>query len=185
MNVYDLILDRRSIRKFTDEKPSKEQLEKLINAAMYAPNPEDTEPWHFTVIQNQDLIDELSIETKKACIETEIDDLVKMGKNEKYNPFYNANTLIVVSARSDIKPHSLYTAGAATQNILLAAEDMGLSTCWVGWLGWLMKSETGQKYREVLNLPNGYEVLYPILVGYRYTDIPMKERNKNKVTYIY
>ena len=68
MNVHDLILNRRSTRKFTDEKPSKQQLEKLINAAIYAPNPEDTEPWHFTVIQNQDLIDELSIETKKLVL---------------------------------------------------------------------------------------------------------------------
>lgn len=117
MNVMDCITTRRSIRQYTGKVIGEEQLETLLKAAMYAPSAMKRLPWHFVVIQDPE---------KLAAI-TQIHPYTKM--------VVSAGTAIVVCADAGLNDnitHLIQDTAAAIQNILLAAHDMGLGTCWCG-----------------------------------------------------
>jgi len=117
MNIMDCIITRRSIRKYTGQVITEEQLEALLKAAMYAPSAMKRLPWHFVVIQDPE---------KLAKI-TEIHPYTKM--------VVAAGTAIVVCGDASINDnitHLTQDTAAAIENILLAAHGMGLGTCWCG-----------------------------------------------------
>jgi len=117
MTVMDCIVTRRSIRKYTGEPITKEQLDTLLKAAVYAPSAMKRIPWHFVVLQDKET-------------------LKKMTEIHPYSKFaVDAGTAIVVCADAAINDnitHLTQDTAAAIQNILLAAHDMGLGSCWCG-----------------------------------------------------
>ena len=117
MDTYESILTRRSIRQYTGELVTEEELLKILKAGMYAPSANHREPWHFVVTQNPDTIDEIM-------------------KVHQYTKFAKqAGTVILVCGDLRITPnevHMIQDTSAAIQNMLLAAREMGLGTCWCG-----------------------------------------------------
>lgn len=116
--MIEAIKNRRSIRKFQKEKPvSEEQLNLLLEAAMLAPSARNSRPWEFIVITKRELLDEIArIHPNASMCKT-------------------ATAAIVVVAIPQIGIVEGYfpqDCGAATQNILLAASELGLGTCWCG-----------------------------------------------------
>ena len=95
--VLETIKNRRSIRKYSSEQIKNEELDMILESAIYAPTGHNDQPWHFTVIQNKELIDEMSVESKKLMAESPVDWMAKMGRAENLHLFYNAPTVIVVS----------------------------------------------------------------------------------------
>ncbi|MEI8377611.1 MAG: nitroreductase family protein [bacterium] len=94
------ILNRRSVRVFSDKQIDKNELTEILNAGIYAPSAHNQQPWHFTVIQDEKLIDELNLETKVAMSKHEDPTVQQYGNNEKYHIFYNSPTIIVVSGEN-------------------------------------------------------------------------------------
>ncbi|MBI9038956.1 MAG: nitroreductase family protein [Bacteroidales bacterium] len=117
MEVLDAILSRRSIRKYTDIKISNETIEKLVEAAMYAPSAKNLRPWHFIIINKKEALLRLSVAHPYGS-------MLKI-----------ANHAILVCGDSEIEKMEDYIVqdcSAATQNILLAAHAMGLGAVWLG-----------------------------------------------------
>jgi len=120
MNVFEAIEKRRSIRKFKPDKPvTTEQLDRLLHAAMLAPSACNTRPWEFIAVTKREILDEIA----------RIHPYAKMCKT--------ATAAIIVVALPQEEPElpkGFYPqdCGAATENILLEAVDMGLGTCWCG-----------------------------------------------------
>jgi nitroreductase len=124
LDVLEAIKERRSIRAYADEKVSEEDVEWLIEAARWAPSAGNIQPWAFVVVKN--------VETKRK--------LSKAALNQTF--IQKAPLVIVVCAdvaRSSrvygsrgVHLYSLQDTAAATENILLAAQELGLATCWVG-----------------------------------------------------
>ncbi|MCG0275468.1 MAG: nitroreductase [Thermosediminibacteraceae bacterium] len=180
--VINAIKTRRSIRRFLPEQIKDEEIQAIIEAAIHAPSGHNEQPWHFTVIQNKELIDHFSLVTKKAMAESEVEWIAAMGRNEKLHLFYNAPTIIVVSGRKN-SYSALIDCSAATQNMLLAAHSLGLGACWIGLTSFLFKIEEEVKK---LSLPDGYEPFFTVALGY---PDPAKqprpiERRRNVVNYI-
>lgn len=179
--VIENIKKRRSIRKYLPDQIKESELDAIIEAGIYAPSAHNDQSWHFTVIQNKELIDFISDKTKKSMASSEVEWIAKMGKNEKLHIFYNAPTVIIVSGRDEAYS-SLIDCSAATENMILAAESLNIGSCWNGLAKFFFgqQSEMGK-----LNIPEGYIPFYAVTFGYKQvTPSRAIERKVNVVNYI-
>lgn len=179
-----IIRNRRSTRIFLRDQLKDEEVKAIIEAAIYAPSGHNKQPWHFSVIQKKEILDELNINTKELAKTFDDEIIKKMGSNEKFNIFYNAPTVIIVSGGKEGLTTDADCA-AATQNMLIAAESIGVGSCWVGMVSLLFRGPEGSKYREQLGIPEGYAPYYAVALGYKkLTTAKAPERKENTVNYI-
>lgn len=179
--VLETIKNRRSNRKYLPEQIKDEELEILLESAIYAPTGHNDQPWHFTVIQNNELIDEMSRESKKVMANLSVDWIAKMGKSEYLHIFYNAPTVIVVSGKKDATS-PIPDCCAAIENILLAAESMDIGSCWIGLARFFFENEENIGR---LGIPEGYEPYHAVSLGYKAShNNAAPERNRDVVNYI-
>lgn len=182
--VIKTILNRRSVRVYKDEPLKQEDLELILKAGYNAPSGCNLQPWHFTVVTNKNILNTLNIESKKEFADSENEMFRQMAASEKYDIFYNAPCTIFVSGEKT-SPTSIIDCSAATQNMILAAESLGIGTCWVGLVTFLFKSRRWKEFSPLLNIPEGYEPYYGITLGYKRNDGPKAPpRRENIISYI-
>jgi nitroreductase len=139
----------------------------VIRAAIQAPSAINMQPWAFVVIQDKPLLKRYSDRAKVLVRET-MDlaaapaELSQMLSDPAFNIFYNAGTLIVIYARP-AGDHPDWDCCLAAQNLMLAAEDMGLATCPIGF-AWSLLEQPDVK--QELKVPVEYVPVMPIIVGY-------------------
>ncbi|ROR25853.1 nitroreductase [Mobilisporobacter senegalensis] len=173
------IKKRRSTRVFLPEQIPAEELDIIIDAGLSAPSGHNRQSWHFTVVQNKELLNELSNETKQ--VGKNIDDafVQQLANNEKFHVFYDAPTVVVVSG--DINGFMPETdCAAATQNMLIAAESLGVASCWVGYITYLLSSDKGKEYKRQLGIPADHIPYYAVALGKSRTNrgnAPVKREN--------
>ncbi|MCK5780263.1 MAG: nitroreductase family protein [Psychrilyobacter sp.] len=185
--VIETIKSRRSIRKYETKKIEQEKIEAIVEAGLYAPSGHNKQPWHFTVLENKEIMDKISVETKKMLLDSETPIFRKMGRNEKLHILYNAPTVIIVSGKKEDSYSMDADLAAATQNMLLAAESLGLASCWVGLIVAYFNNKTEIKVRnEEVGIPEGYEVQYAVTLGYSplYGEAKPHKRAENTVNYV-
>lgn len=183
-DVIKNILNRRSIRVYSAEQIKREDLELILKSAIFSPSACNTQPWHFTVVQNKDIINLLSTESKKEFVNHQNETFKKMAANENFNIFYNAPTIIVISGeKASVEPKT--DCAAATENMLLAAESLGIGTCWIGLVAFLFRSERASEFIKLLQIPDGYEPYYAITLGYKKYDNPKPQpRRDGTINYL-
>jgi len=182
--VIQNILNRRSVRVYTDEQIRQEDLDLILQAGLYAPSGCNMQPWHFTVVQNPELISELSVESKKEFADSDNEMFRNMANNPNYNLFYNAQTIIVVSVEESAVTAQLDCA-AATENMMLAAESLGIGACWIGLVIYLFEGKRVKEYSEKLQIPKGFKPYYALTLGYKkYDAAKPPKRREGTVTYI-
>lgn len=178
------IKQRRSTRNFKDEQIKDEELQAVLESGLYAPY-----AWekgrHFTVIQNKELLDRLNIAAKEAAKQMGLEHLKELGSNERFNCLYNAPTLIIVSGDEKAPMPLEADCATATQNLLLAAESIGLGSCWIFFVTLAFASSQAAELRKELKIPDGYKPYYAAVFGYKNTDtVDIPERKSNLITYI-
>lgn len=199
--VLKTIKSRRSIRRYLSEQIKDEELDILLESAIYAPTWGNDQPWYFTVIQNREFIENMNLEAKKAIVQDielvnhinaeskkTSDDLpdfrdkfAKLGSSESFNIFYEAPTVIVVSGKKGTTS-SFADCCAAIQNMLIAAESLEIGSCWIGLARFFFENPENV---EKLNLPDNYEPYYAVTLGYKAApNNKAPERNMNVVDYI-
>jgi nitroreductase len=117
--MKEIIKNRRSIRKFDSSAAvTKEQLHRMLEAAMLAPSACNSRPWEFIAVTKREVLDEIA----------RVHPYAKMCETA------TAAIIIVAIPQTDAKPAGYYPqdCGAATQNILLEAVSLGLGSCWCG-----------------------------------------------------
>lgn len=182
--ILKVIRQRRSTRMFKSEQIKDEELKEIIDAGIYAPSATNQQPWHFTVIQNKEIIDSLNNDFKKLAKKSENDYIKRVGENEKFHMFYNAPTVILISGNEN-NPAAPVDCAAATENILLASESLGIGSCWVGFTAYLLNSEEGKEYLKKLGIPEGYKQIHSVALGYKGVNITnAPARKENTVNYI-
>lgn len=182
--TIETILNRRSVRVYSEDQIKQDDLDLILQAGQHSPSACNSQPWHFTVVQNKALINEINIEAKKELQNSKENFLKEFGSNEKYDMFYNAPTIIVVSGeKSSFVPNT--DCAAATENMLLAAESLCIGSCWIGLVTYLFLSPKGEEYIKKLGIPEGYEPYYAITLGYKkYPNPKPPLRRENTVNYI-
>ena len=150
-NLLKLIMNRRSIRKFKDEKPEKELINKVISAGLLAPTSKNKKPVEFIVIEDRDTIRKL--ESCKSKGATGLD--------------MAAYAIVVIgdSQKSDVWVEDASIAAAYMQ---LQAEDLGLGSVWVQMRKRESEFDSAEnEVRKLLNIPEKFGVLCIIAVGYK------------------
>jgi nitroreductase len=178
------IQNRRSIRSFTEQQIESSDLQAVLGAAQYAPSGGGAQPWFFSVVQSKELIEELSSASKEIAKNHEVEYLKELANKKEFNTFYSAPTVIVISG---VEKHvwSAADCAAASQNILLAAESLGLGACWVNFGLFVFDSEKGAHYKQLLKIPDGYKPLYSVALGYRKGNAPVAaSRKEGTIIYI-
>jgi nitroreductase len=183
-DTLKIIKQRRSIRSFKDEQINEEELQAVLEAGLYAPNA-GNQAWNFTVIQNKELLDRLNLVAKDAAKQTNMDHLKDLGNNEKFNCLYNAPTLIIISGNEQAPMPLDADCAAATQNLLLAAESIGLGSCWIFYVLLAFNSPQASELRKTLKIPEGYKPYSSAVIGYKkVSTVNEPDRKPNLITYI-
>lgn len=161
--VVDCIKKRRSVRGYKEEQIKEEELQMILDAALWAPSAHNSQPWHFTVIQDPDFINHISTVSLQGMTQSPVEWVARMG--EKGRPiFYGAPTVVIVSGKKDEFLDPLIDCSAAAENLLLAAESLDIGSCWIGLVRYFFNHTEEVKK---LQLPEGYKPFYAICLGYK------------------
>ena len=176
MQVFDLIKRRRSIGKMTGERPAREQIEVLLEAATHAPNHHNAQPWKFIVLAGsarEELGTIMAMSLANRLEETRSENAQARLNKERNKPLRSPIVIVVVS-EAPRQPNiteldNIEAASAAVQNMLLTAEEMGLACMW----------RTGDAaidphVKQWLDLDPGDQIVAFLYVGY--AAIPRIER---------
>ena len=146
MSALDIILSRRSIRKYQVQQVSDEIIEKLLQAGMSAPSACNQQPWRFVVIRDRDSLDGLS----------KIHPYAKMLKSAPL-------AIMVCGDERSLEAPNYWPqdCSAAAQNILLAAHALGLGGVWLG-----MYPARASSLRKKFDLPDGVSPFCLLSIGY-------------------
>ena len=160
--VLETIKKRRSVRRYSATEISRENLDWIIEAGRYAPSANNSQPWHFTVVQNPELLRQADEIVRREMARAPEDYIRKMVSGPSFRVTYGAPVLIVVSGKEDAVAQRVDCA-AAMENMLLAARSLGIGSVWLG----LMRLFYAQKDEVAkLGIPPGYAPLYAAAFGY-------------------
>lgn len=145
-SVLAAIYNRRSIRDYTDEAVSKEDLYEIIRAGVWAPSGLNNQPWRFVVIRDKEVSGQLAEQTHYGQIVRSAAALIAVYLDETvmYDP---------------VKDHQ--AAGACIQNMLLATEALGLGAV---WLGQILKNK--KQVNAILELGDHLDLMAVLAIGY-------------------
>ncbi len=175
--VLSTIMARRSVRKYLDKPVEHEKLDVIVRAGINAPSGSNRQPWIVRVVEDQQLIDRVTQVFKQENAEQ-----VQRDKNFK-NMFRNAPNLICVCTPAN--GGGELDAGLLGENMMLAAQAMGLGTCCLGGpVRFLLSNEKARFFLDSLDIPSDYKLLYIIGVGYPDEQPDAKPRDASKVKFI-
>jgi nitroreductase len=166
MEVQEALLNRRSIRKYKNQKISKEDIDKILKAAMYAPSAMNLQAWQFILIEDKDVL----IETIKSIPYAEM--------------LKQSAAAILVCGDSSIEKNEswlLQNCSAAIQNILLSAHGLGIGSCWIAIHG---MDDVYKNVKTQFKLPENIIPISLISLGYPDEEVTAEERFKqDKIHY--
>ena len=175
--VLSNIMARRSVRKYLDKPVEHEKLEIIVRAGINAPSGMNRQPWIVRVVEDQKLIADVTEVYKQANEEQ-----VRRDRDFK-NMFRNAPNIICVCTPAG--GGGELDAGLLGENIMLAAQAMGLGTCCLGGPVRFLKSNDKCKFFiDRLDIPADYQLNYIIAIGYPDEQPDAKPRDASKVKYI-
>ena len=178
------ILNRRSYRKFKRQQIKPEELQAILDCGIHAPSAMNSQGWHFTAIQNAELIERMSDEIVKH-----ISDDVKAKYVERndgdpsFSMFYFAPTVIVISG-ADSDKWATANIAYAVENMCIAAESLGIGSCIIGMASLIFQPGNKDQYCNELKIPEKYTPYYAVAFGYKDMVMPVPARAENTYTLI-
>lgn len=156
LNVEDAIKIRRSIRKYKPTSIPNEALIKILEAGRLAPSAGNRQPWHFIVVRDKNIKEEI----------------VKAARNQKF--IAEADTVIVILGDPEISPRwYLQDPIIAAENMVLQATELGLGTCYIG-------AFDENQIKSILSIPDKMKVICLIPIGFPDETPPSKPRKPLK-----
>lgn len=165
------ILNRRSIRKYEQAQIKDEELEVILEAGKFAPSAMNQQSWHFTVVQNKEMLEKINQVCRNAFLKSSIKNYQERAKSENFNPFYSAPTIIIVTAAENaIAPQN--DGSLAIANMFLAANALEIGSCWIHALNFVFTTDEGIALRKELGIPEGYVAVGSGAFGYKAVEAP-------------
>lgn len=179
MDLIEAIYARRAVRSYAPRKIDDETLRTLLRAAVQAPSAMNLQPWRFAIVQDRTVLSRWSDQAKSMLLATiAVDPKASyyraLLESPSYDIFYDAGTLVVVGVE-ERGPFSEADCWLAAENLMLAACDLGIGSCCIGFaLGVLnvpaVKAELG--------LPPDGAAVAPIILGYPSSPAPAVEHKE-------
>ena len=171
--IMNVMKERRSIRKFKPDMPSKEDLNQIIEAGLYAASGMGKQAAIIVAVTNKELRDKLSEMNRRIG-----------GWEKGFDPFYGAPAMLIVLAKKDW-PTGIYDGSLVMGNLMLAAHDLGIGSCWIHRAKEEFETQWGMELLKSLGIEDEYEGIGHCALGYvdgEYPNTP--ERKENRVYYI-
>ena len=170
MEMLDYIKSRRSIRKYSDKPLKEEDIKKICEAGSWAASAKGLQSPLIVAITNKELITKLS--KMNAAI-----------MDASFDPFFGAPCVIIVFADTNIGTY-IYDGSLVMGNMMLEAHSLGLGSCWIHRAKQMFESEEGKELLKEFNIPEYYEGIANLIVGYPLEERIGKERKDNYFRYI-
>ena len=161
MEVLQAISDRRSHRAYQEKQLPEDVLSAILKAGLESPSARNQQPWHFSVVQNAELIQSVHDEAAKV-----------MGKggsprfaDPKFQMFYHAPTVVFLFGEKDF-PWTQVDCGIAVENMAIAAEGLGIGSVILGLPKPAFAGEKADELRARLACPEGYDFVIALALGY-------------------
>lgn len=158
MDLLEGIYSRRSLRHYTTDPVTREDLLEIMKAGSWAPSGLNNQPWRFVLVSNFSVRDSLSSLTRYSRIIQEAPSCIAVFLDRE-------------AMYHEVKDHQ--GAGACIQNMLLAAHALGLGAV---WLGEILKSAA--EVRELLDIPASLELMAVVAVGHPTGEVKRSHRRE-------
>lgn len=168
-NTLDTIKTRRSIRKYKSDAVPEEILNKIIEAGSYAPSGMGRQPVIILAVTNKELRDRLS----------KLNADVMHSTND---PFYGAPAVLVVLADKNAPTH-VYDGSLVMENLMLAAHDLGIGSCWIHRAKEVFEKEEGKEILKSLGIEGDYEGIGNCILGYADGEEHLAKPRKDNFVY--
>lgn len=172
-DILDKMKSRRSVRKYKSDPISQEILDQIMESGMYAANGmgyQNTIMIQVTNKETRDLISKMNCEIG--------------GWKEGFDPFYGAPAMIIVLAKKDWA-NRVYDGSLVMGNLMLAAHELGIGSCWIHRAKEEFESDWGKKFLESLGIKEEYEGIGHCALGYVDGDYPKTApRKDNRMFYV-
>ncbi len=168
-DTLETIKTRRSIRKYKDEAIPEEVLNEIVEAGTYAPSGMGRQSTIILAVTNKEVRDQLS--KINASV---------MGSNS--DPFYGAPVVLVVLADKSIPTH-VYDGSLVMENLMLAAHDLGVGSCWIHRAKETFETEAGKELLKSLGIEGDYEGIGNCILGYPEGEVPNAKPRKENFVY--
>ena len=165
------ILHRRSCRNFKPDPVPKDLLDQILEAGTYAATGMDRQSPVILAVTNKELRDRLA--KQNAAF---------MGKGEDFDPFYGAPVILIVLADRE-KPTYLYDGSLVMGNLMLAADSLGLGSCWIHRAKEEFETEEYKTLLRSLGIEGDYEGIGHCALGYAASEA--KDPSPRKENYVY
>lgn len=186
--VLRAIDERRSIRSYTDEALSEEQVEAIVKAILAAPSAKNRMPWHVSVVEDRELLQAIAVDAREALLA----DSVKIPAD--FDVFFHAPAVFFISREPQEGRYeqiwSYTDSGIVSQTIALAAQSLGLGSCIIGYGARLFVSddpatqEKAAAYKKRLEAPEGYSLELCVAVGHPEKGRPPHPVRENRISRI-
>ena len=171
--VLNKIKERRSIRKFKADMVPQEIIDQIIEAGLYAASGKGEQAAIVIQVTNKELRDEIAEMNRKIG-----------GWNEGFDPFYGAPVILIVLGRKDWFTY-VYDGSLVMGNLMLAAHDLGIGSCWIHRAKEEFESQWGKDLLKSLGVEGEYEGIGHCALGYADMEAPKAaDRKENRVFYI-
>ncbi len=174
------IISRRSVKKYTDEPVPMNLIEEVVKAGTYAPSGMNKQAAMIIAVTNKDMRDRLS----------RINLDIIMGKNMNptsghNDPFYGAPVVLVVLAKKEVGTH-IYDGTLVMENMMIAANSLGLGSCWIHRAKETFETEEGKQILKELGITEEYVGIGNCILGYAAPDAlkPQAPRKENFVVWV-
>lgn len=178
-----LISARRSHRAYETTPITEEQLNAILKAAVESPSAVNRQPWHFTVVRNQALLDEMNEEVWDQVMKRDPQKRSPRFADRSFHVFYHAPTVIVISGMPD-NPYTPIDGGIAVENIALAAESLGLGSVILGMPRDAFAGDKADAFRQALHFPEGWDFVIAIAIGVPADTKDPHAVRKDRISYV-
>ena len=129
--VINAIFERRSHRAYQDTQLTQEQLDTLLEAALASPSANNLQPWYFTAVQDQAVLDRINHEAHKGAQAQDSAQRSPRFSDPEFHVFYKAPTVIFITTDQN-KGSKALDCGIAVYGLALAAQSLGLGSVILG-----------------------------------------------------
>ncbi|MBP5283032.1 MAG: nitroreductase [Lachnospiraceae bacterium] len=183
MDAFEVIITRRSTRKYKAEMPEKALVEKVIEAGRYAPSGGNNQTTHMIVFTDKAVLEEMAKLARQEFAKMEADEntyaslrgSINAAKSGNYVFHYNAPVLIMTANKKGYG-NALADSACVLENMMIAANALDLGSCWINQLHWLDENEVMRQFLYQYGLREDETITGGLSIGYPATENGMPDR---------
>lgn len=184
MEGLQALEERRSVRSYQSKQISEEDLQAILRVVTSGPTARNRQLYHFTMVQDKALLDRMAETIRQMMLQGD-EEQRRKASEPNYSPLHHAPTVIFVTGALKSSFHVHTDCGIAAGLIVAAATELGIASCITNSSLFMFQSPEGAELRETLGIPEGYQCVCTVALGYCDGEYPKRpEKKTGLVTYL-